>query len=505
MLCAHCNAEISNVEASCPECREDPMLDGRYELLEVLGQGAAGTTYRGRARADGRVVAIKEVLVRRVSSVKALALFEREAQVLEQLEHPGIPRYIDDFSAGGGKMVGLYLVQEYIDGQSLADEVRRRRYTEPEVLAIIAELLDIVAYLQALEPPVIHRDLKPANVMRRRDGRLVLIDFGVVKDVLKDADDGGSTVAGTFGYMAPEQLMGRAAPTTDIYGVGALAVALLSRREPQDLMGSEHRLEWRGAVDVAPEVEALLGAMLRPEPDQRPRSAAALADALRRYLAGDPSPLRALVGAGAPPPSQAPAAPLDVAKLLEQGLGRKLPSLVGHLLNRMVPNLQPVETVPLGPPPPPAPRPVPRGFTKHVAPVQRFFFFFGALWTAIALLVLVPMALSPMPASVKLLLTVFLLPGLVPLLLSFKKTARLKRTYSLGEATIGRVLETGYNMSLSVNGRHPFRLEYEFEADGHKYNGRVDGWDKKLVARRVGDPVHVLYMKEAPRSSVVYW
>ena len=161
-------------------------------------------------------------------------------------------------------------------GASLKVEQEQRRYTESEVLALMSELLDVLAYLHRLSPPVIHRDIKPANIMRRPDGSLALIDFGSVRDVIRDAQTGGSTVAGTFGFMAPEQFAGEATPATDIYGLGATAIALLSRQDPATLHQRSGQFEWQQAVSLSPAARDLLAEMVSLDPAQRPVDTRAL-------------------------------------------------------------------------------------------------------------------------------------------------------------------------------------------------------------------------------------
>jgi len=122
---------------------------------------------------------------------------------------------------------------------------------------------------------LVHRDIKPSNVIRRTDGSLSLVDFGSVRDVLKDPDLGGSTVAGTFGYMAPEQFAGDASPRTDLYGLGALAVALLTRREPHTLLDHRNRMDWEVHAKPHPALALVLHHLLAPDPEARTASARA--------------------------------------------------------------------------------------------------------------------------------------------------------------------------------------------------------------------------------------
>ncbi|MBK8013045.1 MAG: serine/threonine protein kinase [Deltaproteobacteria bacterium] len=245
-----------------------------------------GTTYAAIDVNTNQRVAIKELSYVRVADLKALELFHREAEVLKQLQHPAIPRYLDDFELESGKHPALYLVQEFIEGANLAAEMETHRYDEAEVHNILEELAGILDYLHGLRPPVIHRDIKPSNVIRRASNRaLVLVDFGSVRDAFKDARQGGSTVSGTFGYMAPEQFRGDATPATDYYALGALALALLSRQEPSAFLGLAGQLEWASCVRLNAGTAELLQRLLAHNPADRLSSADELR-AITRYLRG---------------------------------------------------------------------------------------------------------------------------------------------------------------------------------------------------------------------------
>ncbi|MEL6343060.1 MAG: thioredoxin domain-containing protein [Myxococcota bacterium] len=291
LICAACG-EHSSSENICSVCGQPPLLKGRFRLEQILGRGGIGTTYAAVNVNTGKLLAIKEVALRRVSDEKARQLLEREAAVLRQLNHRAIPRCEDSFIEGTGKHRAMYIVQERIDGQTLAEEMKTRRYRPDEVLDIAEELLQVVDYLQSLSPPVIHRDIKPANVMRRRSNNaLVLIDFGSVRDALKDPDLGGSTVAGTFGFMAPEQLMGDADPRSDLYGIGALMVNMLAQQDPQRMM-SLNGLDWKPHIRVHPALEQFLETMLASDPNDRPKDASAAQRLLHQTRRNMARPMR---------------------------------------------------------------------------------------------------------------------------------------------------------------------------------------------------------------------
>lgn len=297
--------------AACAACGAPPLLVDRYRLEAVVGRGASGVTYRATDTRAGGAVAVKELPLRHAPA-DVVARAEREARVLGELDHDRIPALVDHFTSGVGKQRAFYLVQRFVDGPTLAEEMARRRYTEDEVLGVLDAVLEVLEYLHALRPPVVHRDLKPGNIMRRTaDGALVLVDFGTVREVLDDPRLGGSTVAGTYGYMAPEQFRGEAEPRTDLYAVGVLGVVLLSRRDPLDLVGADHRLDWQGAVYAADGTKALLERLLAPDLVMRPASATSARATIAALRRGDATPAPRLTEQPPPPPPPVPA--LDAA------------------------------------------------------------------------------------------------------------------------------------------------------------------------------------------------
>jgi serine/threonine protein kinase len=242
----------------------------------VLGHGATGHTWRAESLENGKVVAIKELSFRRITELKQLELFEREARTLRTLDHPGVPDYREDFVVEGERHVSFYLVQELIEGEPCGHE---RPMDESEVIDFLESMADILEYLHDRRPPVIHRDIKPSNVMQRPDGDYVLIDFGSAR-AAAGATLGGSTVAGTLGYMAPEQLTGHATQASDVYGLGATAVAMLAGRDAADVLDIRYPGRWRETVRVSEPLGDLLERMLDVDEEQRIGSATALKGAL---------------------------------------------------------------------------------------------------------------------------------------------------------------------------------------------------------------------------------
>ena len=213
---------------------------------------------------------------------KSFDLFEREAKVLAQLRHPGVPRYLATHEEPPGT---FNLVMQRVPGENLRDLVTTRRLSELELRDVLIRCLEIIDYLHTRSPPVVHRDIKPSNIVRAPDGKIALVDFGGVLDAARDK--GGSTIVGTFGYMAPEQLHGRATPATDIYALGATIVALAGGIEPEDVprkglaMDLDKHLP---ALDRT--LRGVLVAMTDPDPDKRPQRARDVV----ALLAGNRSP-----------------------------------------------------------------------------------------------------------------------------------------------------------------------------------------------------------------------
>jgi hypothetical protein len=247
----------------------EALRDGRFVVLGTLGEGSQGRTFDGVDKRLGQPVAIKRFDVRGASSWKDVDLAEREARVLQSLSHPKLPRYVDRFEEDGA----LYLVMEKIEGASLASMRKHgETFGEKEVLRLLRDAADVLDYLHGRSPPVIHRDLKPGNVLRRPDGSFAFVDFGAVRDKLRP--EGGSTVVGTFGYMAPEQFQGRALPGSDVYAVGATALAMLTGKEPEELPHKGLAIDVRAALRglASERLVAILEKMLDPDPDRRASS-----------------------------------------------------------------------------------------------------------------------------------------------------------------------------------------------------------------------------------------
>ena len=266
------------------------LLNHRYELQEVLGRGGFATTYRALDTQTNQYCAIKCLSFRKLGEWKAYELFEREANILNTLHHPQIPKHLDFFSVESGGDVQFYLVQEYVDGKSLAQKLAEgAQFTEREVAEIGLEVLNILNYLHGFAPPIIHRDIKPSNIIVTPEGRVVLIDFGAVREKIcadYSTIGGGSTIVGTYGYMPFEQFEGRAVPASDIYSLGMTLITLLSRKEPGEIEKKGEKFAVRAHADISSSFATLLDKMTDRDLKKRYLTAQQATAEIQRVLSG---------------------------------------------------------------------------------------------------------------------------------------------------------------------------------------------------------------------------
>lgn len=253
-----------------PPSFDGALLAGRWRLGSRLGSGGQGRTYLARdERSPERVVVVKKLVLSAEEGWKRFDLFEREVKVLKELSHPGIPKLLETLEDPPGTFC---LVMERAPGVTLKSLAKKVRFSDDDLRDIAARVLDIVAYLHARKPAVIHRDLKPANILRAPDGRVSVVDFGGVAAALRE--EGGSTVVGTFGYMAPEQLHGASTPATDLYGLGATIVALAAGVEPERVPRKGLRMDLKKHLpSMDASLREVLERMTDPDPEGRPASA----------------------------------------------------------------------------------------------------------------------------------------------------------------------------------------------------------------------------------------
>ena len=246
------------------------IIQSRYRIASILGQGGIGITYAALDSQTGDRVALKALSFRRMNDWKVLELFEREAKVLSQLDHPAIPRYLDYFQIDTDRDRDFYIVQQLVEGKSLAQAIADGWHgSEEDIKQIAEQVLNVLIYLHELKPPVIHRDIKPQNIILQPNHQIALVDFGAVQDTYRSTQVGGSTVVGTYGYMPPEQFRGKAVPATDLYALGATILFLLTGRSPTDLPEIKLKISFRDAVSISSHFADWLQQMIEPDLEER--------------------------------------------------------------------------------------------------------------------------------------------------------------------------------------------------------------------------------------------
>ncbi|MEL6930822.1 MAG: serine/threonine-protein kinase [Cyanobacteria bacterium J06600_6] len=272
------------------------ILGSRYQVIEYVAEGGFGKTYLAQdTQLPNRDLCIVKQLSPSFDAPNLLKiarrLFKTEAAALHNLgHHPQIPLLLAYFEEAGK----FYLVQQYIQGKTLAHELASGRIWSAErVIELLKDCLNILQFIH--DQGVIHRDLKPANLIRRHtDHKIVLVDFGTVKNMLQG--QGGLTkltvAVGTQGYMPIEQARGKPRPTSDLYALGIICIQALTGIDP--LKFEEDRngeISWSHLTPVEPELKDILAKMIRYNAQERYQSARSVLNAIENCLDRQATPL----------------------------------------------------------------------------------------------------------------------------------------------------------------------------------------------------------------------
>jgi hypothetical protein len=281
---------------------EGTVLQNRYRVERLLGRGGMGAVYEAYDERFGNRVALKQAEIVEPELGRA---FEREARLLRTLRHRALPVVIDYFDEGGA----WYLVMDYVEGEDLGARLKRAGGPLPleEVLAWGDQVLGVLEYLHAHDPPVVHRDIKPQNLKLTPQGNVVLLDFGLSKGAAFEGTgpSGEKSIVGYTPHYAPlEQIHGVGTdPRSDLYALAATLYTLATGKKPPDAgfraaataAGSPDPLVPADALNpiVPPAVADVLQTALSPNPNARPQTAAAMRAALdaasREPAAGEPA------------------------------------------------------------------------------------------------------------------------------------------------------------------------------------------------------------------------
>jgi len=296
-FCTNCGSTVNFTAQFCNSCgtglansltgklQENTMLDGRYLIHTMVGQGGMGAVYKAvDTRIQGRVCAVKEMSILELPPAerqKTIELFEQEAKLLADLSHPSLPKVHDYFQEGHSGR--YYLVMDFVEGDSLANLLEQQGSPFPEatVRQWAVELCDVLTYLHNQSPPIIFRDLNPRNVMvDPSTGKLKMIDFGIAR-LFKPEKAADTQAFGSPGYAPPEQYgQAQTDARSDIYSLGVTILNLTTMHDP-----SSDPFNLPAARSLVPALssgwESVIQRAIQHQPDQRYQTAVEMRTALR--------------------------------------------------------------------------------------------------------------------------------------------------------------------------------------------------------------------------------
>ncbi len=282
ILCNSCGEENFELDRQCWSCGAElyytdalpdgSVLQNRYVIERLIKLGGMGAIYRALDERLNRFCAIKEMLTTYATGDQkkyAERRFKVESKLLSWLDHPNLPTVLDYFIEEGR----YYLVMSYIDGVDLNEVLETRGnpgLPEEMVVDWSLQILDVLDYLHSQNPPVVYRDIKPGNIMLHRDGRVMLIDFGIARTIQPEGKKIRYTSIGTDGYASEEQYRGGVEPRSDLYSLGATMHHLLTGITPVafNLKHVRNNAPW-----VSPGLEQVIMKALEYEAQNRYNSA----------------------------------------------------------------------------------------------------------------------------------------------------------------------------------------------------------------------------------------
>ncbi len=281
----------------CGECGQQlplavgQVLEHRYRIVRQLGQGGFGCTFLAqdinRSNQHCVLKAFAPQDQRPEQLKKAKELFEREARVLYQLQHAQIPAFQSMFQTVLGSQEYLFLVQDYVEGDTYENLLARKSFSEVEIHQLLSQILPVLSYIHSIG--VIHRDISPDNlILRSSDSLPVLIDFGGVKQLIANPVFWRPQIGvvhtrlGKQGYAPKEQLEeGKVFPNSDLYALAVTSLVLITGKQPQKLCDSyKGTWHWGREISVSPSLEAVLKKMLAYKSSDRYQTADEVLQAL---------------------------------------------------------------------------------------------------------------------------------------------------------------------------------------------------------------------------------
>lgn len=268
------------------------IIGGHYEILKSLGEGGFGKTFLAKdIHLPDQPFRVVKLLDPQSNDPQVIAisnrLFDTEAKVLYQLgDHPQIPKLFAHFKENNN----FYLVQEYIEGHDLSEEIKLgQTLSENEVIDLLRQILEVLSFIH--QQNIIHRDIKPSNLIRRlSDRQIILIDFGAVKQIISQNNNITIPIH-TQGYAPPEQLRGQPKLSSDLYALGVVAIQALTGLSAEQIPQDPDTLEliWQDQVKISVGLKNILEKMVYDDFKHRYPSAKEALEALQKIQSPNPS------------------------------------------------------------------------------------------------------------------------------------------------------------------------------------------------------------------------
>ena len=290
LFCSRCGKENRNNAKFCSKCGENiqitlntgplqagTVLENRYRVIKLIKAGGMGAVYKVRDEKLDRIWALKELLPAYGTAKEqeeAKKWFKREAKLLAGLDHGNLPTVSDYFISNGR----YYLIMTFVEGkdmETILEEEGNPGISEERAVNTAKEVLELLDYLHSRTPPVIYRDIKPANIMIHKDGRVMLIDFGIARTIQQQGSR--KTAIGTAGYAPVEQCRGQAEPRSDLYALGATMHHLITGIEPLPFRFEPVR---KINPNISQELEEVIIKSLKDKAEERYNSAKEMLEAL---------------------------------------------------------------------------------------------------------------------------------------------------------------------------------------------------------------------------------
>ncbi len=242
----------------------------RYKIKETIKErSSGGHVYLGIDQETEKECIIKSFPFSSIKDIQEFDRLEKETKILTHIKHPNIPGFIEAFNEKSDGDSFLYLVQEYIKGESLDNLILSgKHFREKDLIILLITFVPVLQYLHSFSPAIIHRNIKPSNILLSEDNQLYLLDFDSVKSSNKNSQD-PAYPAESYGYIPKELFEGKGVKASDIYSLGATSIYMLSHMEPSEMEDPDGRIDFKPHVNISEKFSSIIEKMIEPDLSNR--------------------------------------------------------------------------------------------------------------------------------------------------------------------------------------------------------------------------------------------